>query len=213
MWIVPVVLVCLLYKNHTFDVPISGKTDGRNISSGSDARPSHRWPRFGYRRLGVPLRWERMAVNHKRIYRDCTEEDLRVRGKRKMVRSRVRTAPLAVPSKPNERWSMDFMQDCPADGGRFRVLTIVDDFTRKCPGGPGSGEADVCAGAAAWDRVGQWERAIGAGLGCLGKPARGSSSLRRTREPKAERLRGKLPRKVPGGMPEPALVHGPLRCA
>ena len=94
---------------------------------------AHRWPRFGYRRLIVLLHREGIEVNHKKAYRIYTEEDLKVRRKRKKIRSRVRTAPLSVPSKPNERWSMDFMQDCLADGRRFRVLTIVDDFTRECP--------------------------------------------------------------------------------
>jgi putative transposase len=94
---------------------------------------AHRWPRFGYRRLGVLLRREGMAVNHKRIYRLYTEEDLKVRRKRKKIRSRLRVPPLPVPSRPNERWSMDFMQDCMANGRRFRILTIVDDFTRECP--------------------------------------------------------------------------------
>ncbi len=94
---------------------------------------AHRWPRFGYRRLIVLLHREGIEVNHKKAYRLYTEEDLKVRRKRKKIRSRVRTAPLPVPSRPNERWSMDFMQDCLADGRRFRVLTIVDDFTRECP--------------------------------------------------------------------------------
>ena len=33
-----------------------------------------------------------------------------------------------------QRWSMDFVSDATADGSRFRVLTIVDDFSRKSPG-------------------------------------------------------------------------------
>jgi putative transposase len=64
---------------------------------------AHRWPRFGYRRLIVLLRREGIEVNHKKAYRIYTEEDLKVRRKRKKIRSRIRTAPLPVPSKPNER--------------------------------------------------------------------------------------------------------------
>jgi putative transposase len=90
-------------------------------------------PRFGYRRLIVLLQREGIPVNHKKAYRIYTEEDLKVRRKRKKIRSRVRTAPLPVPSRPNERWSVDFVQDCLSDGKRFQVLTIVDDFTRECP--------------------------------------------------------------------------------
>jgi putative transposase len=64
---------------------------------------AHRWPRFGYRRLIVSLHREGIRVNHKTAYRIYTEEDLKVRRKRKKIRSRVRTAPLPVPSRPNER--------------------------------------------------------------------------------------------------------------
>jgi putative transposase len=39
--------------------------------------------------------------------------------------------PLTVPSGPNERWSLDFVSDCFTDGGRFRILAIVDNFTRE----------------------------------------------------------------------------------
>jgi putative transposase len=94
---------------------------------------AHRWLRFGYRRLGVMLERENLGANHKRIYRLYTEEGLKVRRKRKKVRSQVRTAPMLVPSRVNERWSMDFMSDCLATGRRFRTLNIVDDLTRECP--------------------------------------------------------------------------------
>ena len=33
---------------------------------------------------------------------------------------------------PNERWSLDFLSDALADGRRFRILAIVEDFTREC---------------------------------------------------------------------------------
>jgi putative transposase len=36
------------------------------------------------------------------------------------------------PTGPNQRWSLDFVHDSMADGRRFRVLNIVDDFTREC---------------------------------------------------------------------------------
>ena len=40
-------------------------------------------------------------------------------------------APLALPNRPNERWSLDFVSDGFTDGRRFRILAIVDDFTRE----------------------------------------------------------------------------------
>jgi putative transposase len=39
---------------------------------------------------------------------------------------------LALPSRPNERWSLDFVSDAFTDGRRFRGLAVVDDFTREC---------------------------------------------------------------------------------
>ena len=34
---------------------------------------------------------------------------------------------------PNERWSIDFVQDRLEDGRKFRAFTVVDNFTRECP--------------------------------------------------------------------------------
>lgn len=35
-------------------------------------------------------------------------------------------------TKPHESWSMDFVSDALFDGRRFRALTVVDNFSRKC---------------------------------------------------------------------------------
>ena len=39
---------------------------------------------------------------------------------------------MALPQGPNQRWSMDFLSDAMVDGRRFRILAVVDDFTREC---------------------------------------------------------------------------------
>ena len=39
---------------------------------------------------------------------------------------------MVLPQGPNQRWSLDFLSDAFADGRRFRILAIVDDFTREC---------------------------------------------------------------------------------
>lgn len=41
-------------------------------------------------------------------------------------------APMLVPLRPNERWSLDFVSDQLTDGRRFRILAVVDDCTREC---------------------------------------------------------------------------------
>ena len=39
---------------------------------------------------------------------------------------------MTVPTRPNDRWSLDFVSDQLTDGRRFRILAIVDDCTREC---------------------------------------------------------------------------------
>jgi putative transposase len=88
--------------------------------------------RFGYRRLHILLRREGIVMNHKKLRRLYREERLQVRrrgGRKRALGSRT---PMALPQGPNQRWSLDFLSDAMTDGRRFRVLAIVDDFTREC---------------------------------------------------------------------------------
>lgn len=89
--------------------------------------------RFGYKRLYVMLRREGFMINRKRVYRIYREERLSLRiRKRKRIASLVRV-PLPTPTKPNIRWSMDFVSDqLGSTGRRIRCLNIVDDFSREC---------------------------------------------------------------------------------
>ena len=88
--------------------------------------------RFGYRRLTVLLRRDGWRVNAKRIYRLYTEEGLTVRTKHRTKAAGRARVPQAVATAPNQRWSMDFMSERVADGRWFRILTVVDQFTREC---------------------------------------------------------------------------------
>lgn len=88
--------------------------------------------RFGYRRLHVLLRREGIAVNHKKLRRLYAEERLQVRRRRGRKRALGTRAPLAIPQGANQRWSLDFLGDALSDGRRFRILAVVDDFTREC---------------------------------------------------------------------------------
>ena len=73
-------------------------------------------------------------VNLKRTYRLYCEEALQVRRRsRKRLPPRERV-PLEVPDRVNQRWSLDFVSDALWNHRRFRVLNIVDDFSRECPG-------------------------------------------------------------------------------
>ena len=82
--------------------------------------------------LTVLLKREGWTVNAKRIYRLYTEEGLAVRTKQRKKIARRQRVPLLKATRPNERWSMDFVSDRLVDGRWFRVLTVVDQFTREC---------------------------------------------------------------------------------
>ena len=88
--------------------------------------------RFGYRRLGWLLEREGHVLNHKRLYRLYREEKLMVRRRRGRKRALGTRAPMTLPEAINQRWSLDFVADALSDGRRFRILCVVDDFSREC---------------------------------------------------------------------------------
>jgi putative transposase len=88
--------------------------------------------RFGYRRLHILLKREGVRLNHKKLFRLYREERLTVRRRGGRKRALGTRAPMTLPQGPNQRWSLDFVSDMLADGRRFRVLVVVDDFTREC---------------------------------------------------------------------------------
>ncbi len=71
-------------------------------------------------------------LNHKKLFRLYREERLVVRRRGGRKRALGTRAPMTLPQGPNQRWSLDFVSDVLADGRRFRVLVVVDDFTREC---------------------------------------------------------------------------------
>ena len=87
--------------------------------------------RFGYRRLGILLEREGVSLNKKKLFRLYREEGLAVRRRRGRKRATGMRTPMAVPDGPNQRWSLDFVADSLSWGRRFRILCIVDDFTRE----------------------------------------------------------------------------------
>ena len=91
-------------------------------------------PRWGYRQLTRVLRRQSgPRINKKRVQRIYQQEGLQVRRRRRKHRARVPRVPMPLPTRPNERWSIDFVRDTLGDGRAFRALTIVDDCTREVP--------------------------------------------------------------------------------
>ncbi len=88
--------------------------------------------RFGDLRVHVMLKREGWAVDKKRVYRLYRLErlSLRVKTKRRKRISLLRGK--AVPATgPNQRWSMDFEHDQMFDGRAFRILTVIDQWSRE----------------------------------------------------------------------------------
>ncbi len=88
-------------------------------------------PAIGFWSCYYRLRNKGEKINHKRLYRVYTAMRLNIRRRsKKRLPERVKQ-PLVVPSAPNQCWSLDFMSDALADGRKFRVLNIIDDYNRE----------------------------------------------------------------------------------
>lgn len=88
--------------------------------------------RWGSPLLHDVLKAEGLVINHKRTERIYREQGLCLRRKRRKKLPACARVPLPQATAPNQRWSMDFVHDQLASGRRFRCLTLVDDFTRRC---------------------------------------------------------------------------------
>jgi transposase InsO family protein len=127
---------------------------------------------------------------------------VRRRGGRK--RALGTRALMTIPQDANQRWSLDFVSDTLTDGRRFRILCVIDDFSREClttvvdhsmSGERVARELDIIAerrGYPCMIVIGQRHRAdLERYLGLAGESAC-RMALHRTGQANAERLRGKL---------------------
>jgi transposase InsO family protein len=95
-----------------------------------------RYGRYGYRRITGLLNNERgWQVNHKRVERIWRKEGLKV-PKKQPKRSRLwlndGSCVRLRPEYKGHVWSYDFMIDHTADGRAFKILNIIDEYTREC---------------------------------------------------------------------------------
>lgn len=95
-----------------------------------DLASERRW--FECRWLHILLKREGWEANWKKLYRLYREEGLTVRERGGRKRASGTRAPMAIPQGPNQRWSLDFVSGALADGLRFRILWVIDDFSRVC---------------------------------------------------------------------------------
>jgi len=91
--------------------------------------------RYGYRRITAMLKSEDWMVNHKRVERIWRREGLKVpakQPKRKRLWLSDGSCIRLRPQAKDHVWSYDFVKSHTADGRGFRILTIIDEFTREC---------------------------------------------------------------------------------
>ena len=91
--------------------------------------------RYGYRRITALLRAEGWRVNHKRVERIWRQEGLKVpqkQPKRGRLWLNDGSCIRLRPERKNHVWSYDFMAARTHDGRAFRILTILDEYTREC---------------------------------------------------------------------------------
>ena len=118
-------------------------TQRRRLQSRSDEkrltadiiRLASNYGRYGYRRITALLRQEGWAVNAKRVERIWRREGLKV-PHRQPKRGRLwLNDGSCVRLRPRYRghvWSYDFVADRTYDGKAFRMLTVIDEFSREC---------------------------------------------------------------------------------
>ena len=88
--------------------------------------------RYGYRRIQIMLRREGWPISRNLVYRLYREEGLALRSQRQRRRKMIVHREARVkPSRPNQVWSLDFVHDQLSGGQKFRILTVVDVYSRE----------------------------------------------------------------------------------
>jgi putative transposase len=97
-------------------------------------RLAKQYGRYGYRKVGELLQAEGWRVNHKKIERIWREEGLQL-PKRHKKRRRLYHKDSSVirlrPKYPNHIWAIDFMHDKLSNGRSYKMLTVLDEYTRE----------------------------------------------------------------------------------
>jgi transposase InsO family protein len=91
--------------------------------------------RYGYRRITALLRQEGWFVNHKRVERLWRQEGLKVpkkQPKRRRLWLNDGSCVRRRPEYPDHVWSYDFVHTRTTDGRAFKMLTLIDEYTREC---------------------------------------------------------------------------------
>jgi transposase InsO family protein len=129
-------LACRVLGQHrsTQRKPPKGRADDAALTADIVALATE-YGRYGYRRITAMLRAAGWAVNVKRVERIWRQEGLKVPGKQpKKGRLWLNDGSCVRlrPERPNHVWSYDFVEDRTHNGRKFRMLNVIDEFTREC---------------------------------------------------------------------------------
>lgn len=111
------------------------KRDDEDTLTASIIQLATQFGRYGYKRITALLKAEGWHVNHKRVYRIWRREGLKVpqkQPKRGRLWLNDGSCIRLRPQHRNHVWAYDFVQDRTRDGRKFRMLTVIDEFTREC---------------------------------------------------------------------------------
>ena len=111
------------------------KADDEELLTKDILRLTQKYGRYGYRRITSLLQVEGWTVNHKRVERIWREQGLKVprkQPKRKRLYLNDGSCIRLRPLYPNHVWSYDFVSDRLSNGQKIRMLTVIDEYTRKC---------------------------------------------------------------------------------
>lgn len=113
----------------------SNKSEEEEVLREDIVRLASTYGRYGYRRITALLRAEGWVVNRKRVERIWREEGLKVPAKQPKRGRLYLNDGSCIRLRPcfkNHVWSYDFVSDRLHNGKRIRMLTVIDEYTRKC---------------------------------------------------------------------------------
>jgi putative transposase len=97
-------------------------------------RLAKQYGRYGYRKIAELLRIEGWIVNHKKVERLWREEGLQLPARHKKRRRLYHKDSSVIrlrPKYPNHIWSIDFVHDRLSNGRPYKLLTVLDEYTRE----------------------------------------------------------------------------------
>jgi transposase InsO family protein len=97
-------------------------------------RLAKQYGNYGYRKIAELLRIEGWKLNHKKVERTWREEGLQLpqrHRKRRRLYHKDSSINRLRPTHPNHVWSIDFVHDKLSNGRSYKMLTVLDEYTRQ----------------------------------------------------------------------------------